>query len=114
LAEEKRKRTEELVKKLCERGGAVLLFGSRARGEAHLLSDWNLALIVAEGEYRVESTGVGQLFIIPLDKLDDILEFSMVVRHIRRRGIALWRRVVVQVGAGEVQALRRGEEACEN
>jgi len=70
VAEEKRRRAEELVKRLCERGGAVLLFGSRARDEAHLLSDWDLALIVAEGEYRVESAGVGQLFVIPLDKLD--------------------------------------------
>ncbi|ABO08921.1 DNA polymerase, beta domain protein region [Pyrobaculum calidifontis JCM 11548] len=89
MAEEKRRRAEELIKRLCERGGAVLLFGSRARGEAHLLSDWDLALIVAEGEYRVESTGVGQLFIVPLDKLDNILEFSMVVLDIFADGVLL-------------------------
>jgi len=89
VAEEKRRRAEELVKRLCERGGAVLLFGSRARGEAHLLSDWDLALIVAEGEYRVESTGVGRLFVIPLDKLDNILEFSMVVLDIFADGVLL-------------------------
>jgi len=90
LAEERRRRAEALIRRLCDEGkGALLLFGSRAKGNAHPLSDWDLALVVAGGEYEVRSTGVGQLFVIPLDKLDQLLSFSMVVLDIFADGVLL-------------------------
>lgn len=57
----------------------VSLFGSRARGDYTPLSDWDLLAVVESGDYKVEHRGVGQVVWLPLDKLDEVLEWSMVV-----------------------------------
>ncbi len=36
---------EEWIKRLCSEGYTVVLFGSRARGEARIDSDWDLVII---------------------------------------------------------------------
>ena len=36
---------EDWIKALCSRGFTVILFGSRARGEARIDSDWDLVII---------------------------------------------------------------------
>ncbi len=89
VAEERGKRAEELAMRLCGEGGALLLFGSRAREGGHPFSDWDLALIVRDGDYEVRSTGVGQLFVIPLDRLDELLATSMVILDILADGVLL-------------------------
>jgi len=58
---------------------AVVLFGSRARGDNTPLSDWDLLAIVPTGEYRVEVVSIGQVVWLPLDKLDSVLETSMII-----------------------------------
>ncbi|MGC9131711.1 MAG: nucleotidyltransferase domain-containing protein [Pyrobaculum sp.] len=82
LREVSRAREEEacrLVEELCGRALVVALFGSRARGGYTPLSDWDLLAIVERGDYRVEHRGVGQVVWLPLDKLDEVLGWSMVV-----------------------------------
>ncbi len=41
------------------------------------------------GDYEVRSTGVGQLFVIPLDRLDELLATSMVILDILADGVLL-------------------------
>jgi len=82
LREVVRAREEEarrLIEELCGRALVVSLFGSRARGDYTPLSDWDLLAVVESGDYKVEHRGVGQVVWLPLDKLDDVLEWSMVV-----------------------------------
>ncbi|MEL9990055.1 MAG: nucleotidyltransferase domain-containing protein [Thermoproteus sp.] len=76
------------VEEACRKGD-VVLFGSRARGTWHALSDWDLALLVRGGEYRVESREFGQVFYIPLEGLGEVLRFSMVVLDIAHDGVLL-------------------------
>jgi len=82
LREVARAREEEarrLIEELCGRALVVALFGSRARGDYTPLSDWDLLAVVESGGYKVEHRGVGQVVWLPLDKLDEVLEWSMVV-----------------------------------
>jgi predicted nucleotidyltransferase len=82
LREVARAREEEarrLIEELCGRALVVALFGSRARGDYTPLSDWDLLAVVEGGDYKVEHRGVGQVVWLPLDKLDEVLEWSMVV-----------------------------------
>jgi predicted nucleotidyltransferase len=82
LREVARAREEEarrLIEELCGRALVVALFGSRARGDFTPLSDWDLLAVVESGDYKVEHRGVGQVVWLPLDKLDEVLEWSMVV-----------------------------------
>jgi len=82
LREVARAREEEarrLIEELCGRALVVALFGSRARGDYTPLSDWDLLAVVEGGGYKVEHRGVGQVVWLPLDKLDEVLEWSMVV-----------------------------------
>ncbi len=82
LREVARAREEEarrLIEELCGRALVVALFGSRARGDYTPLSDWDLLAVVESGDYKVEHRGVGQVVWLPLDKLDEVLEWSMVV-----------------------------------
>jgi len=39
--------------------GDVVLFGFRARGTHHALSDWDIAVITPQGQYAVEATEFG-------------------------------------------------------
>jgi len=82
LREVARAREEEarrLIEELCGRALVVALFGSRARGDYTPLSDWDLLAVVESGDYKVEHRGVSQVVWLPLDKLDEVLEWSMVV-----------------------------------
>jgi len=82
LREVARAREEEarrLIEELCGRALVVSLFGSRARGDYTPLSDWDLLAVVESGDYKVEHRGVGQVVWLPLDRLDEVLEWSMVV-----------------------------------
>lgn len=86
---ERRREAEEagaLVEKLCREGGAVVLFGSRARGDNTPLSDWDLLHLVESGQYSVEATRVGQVFRVPLDKLEELLEWSAVLLNALAEG----------------------------
>lgn len=76
------------VREAC-REGDVALFGSRARGTHHRLSDWDIAVITASGSHAVEARGFGQVFRIPLGELRQILEFSMVVLDVAFEGVFL-------------------------
>ena len=62
--------------KEARRVGDVALFGSRARGDFHDMSDWDLAVVTQDGEYAVEAEEFGQVVYIPLAKLYQILAFS--------------------------------------
>ena len=68
-----------LIEELCGRALVVALFGSRARGDYTPLSDWDLLAVVESGDYKVDHRGVSQVVWLPLDKLDEFLEWSMVV-----------------------------------
>jgi predicted nucleotidyltransferase len=63
------------IKEAC-RVGDVALFGSRARGDFHDMSDWDLAVVTQDGEYAVKTEEFGQVVYIPLAKLHQILAFS--------------------------------------
>jgi len=71
------------------RGADIALFGSRARGSHHALSDWDIAVVVDDGDYRVENMEFGQVIHIPLSRLGQVLETSMVVLDIAMDGILL-------------------------
>ncbi|ABP50407.1 MULTISPECIES: nucleotidyltransferase domain-containing protein [Pyrobaculum] len=72
-------RFRELLNELCGRALAVVLFGSRARGDHTPLSDWDLLAITPSGEYKLEVVDVGQVAWLPLDRLDEVLERSMII-----------------------------------
>jgi predicted nucleotidyltransferase len=66
------------IKEAC-RVGDVALFGSRARGDSHDMSDWDLAVVTQDGEYVVKTEEFGQVVYIPLAKLHKLLDFSMLI-----------------------------------
>ncbi|GAB6946739.1 nucleotidyltransferase domain-containing protein [Vulcanisaeta sp. JCM 16161] len=72
-------RFREVLNELCRESLVVILFGSRARGDNTPLSDWDLMAVVSSGEYRVETVDVGQVVWLPLDRLDYVLEHSMII-----------------------------------
>ncbi|AEA12673.1 DNA polymerase beta domain protein region [Thermoproteus uzoniensis 768-20] len=79
VSREREEAAQHLVEELCRKAVAVALFGSRARGDHTPLSDWDFLAVVESGEYRVEQSGVGQIVWLPLDKLEDVLGWSMVI-----------------------------------
>jgi len=87
----KRKRREitaavaAFIKEAC-RVGDVALFGSRARGDFHHMSDWDLAVVTQDGEYAVKTEEFGQGVYIPLSKLHQILAFSMLILDVAYEG----------------------------
>ncbi|MGC9136500.1 nucleotidyltransferase domain-containing protein [Caldivirga sp.] len=70
---------EQVIQHLCGRSLAVALFGSRARGNNTPLSDWDLLAIVSSGEYKIEQINIGQIVRLPLSRLNDIIEYSMII-----------------------------------
>ena len=64
----------------------VLLFGSRARGDFHDMSDWDLAVVTQDCEYAVKTEEFGQVIYIPLAKLRQLLDFSMLILDIAYEG----------------------------
>jgi hypothetical protein len=64
----------------------VALFGSRARGNFHDMSDWDLAVITQECEYAVKTEEFGQVIYIPLAKLRQLLDFSMLILDVAYEG----------------------------
>ncbi|KUO84504.1 MAG: DNA polymerase subunit beta [Thermoproteus sp. CIS_19] len=79
VAKAREEEARKLVEELCRGALAVALFGSRARGDYTPLSDWDLLAVIESGDYRVEHRGVGQVVWLPLDRLEEVLEWSMVV-----------------------------------
>ena len=73
------------IKETC-RVGDVALFGSRARGDFHDMSDWDLAVVTQDGEYAVKTVEFGQVVYIPLAKLRQILDFSMLILDVAYEG----------------------------
>jgi len=73
------------IKEAC-RVGDVALFGSRARGDFHDMSDWDLAVVTQDGEYAVETEEFGQVVYIPLAKLRQLLAFSMLILDVAYEG----------------------------
>lgn len=57
--EEIRAKVRRYVLERC-RHADVVLFGSRARGEHHALSDWDIAVITLAGNYAVEQRSSGK------------------------------------------------------
>ena len=72
-------RLREVLGELCSRSLVVVLFGSRARGDYTPLSDWDLMAIVQMGEYRIEVKDIGQVVWLPLSRLSDVLDHSMII-----------------------------------
>lgn len=69
--------------------GDVVLFGSRARGDSHALSDWDIAVVQPAGEYAVRQEEFGQAVYLPLAALDELLERSMLILDIAHDGVLL-------------------------
>jgi predicted nucleotidyltransferase len=80
LEEKKRERIEELRLRFCEDALLVVLFGSRARGDATAVSDYDF-LVVVEGvrkEFLLEWPA--QIFIFGLDIIgDEIRSMNTIV-----------------------------------
>jgi len=72
------------IKEAC-RVGDVVLFGSRARGDFHDMSDWDLAVVTQDGEYAVKTVEFGVVY-IPLAKLHQLLDFSMLILDVAYEG----------------------------
>lgn len=79
LVKEREAKFRSVLGELCGRALVVVLFGSRARGDNTPLSDWDLLAIVPMGQYRVESRDIGQVVWLPLNDLDGVLEYSMII-----------------------------------
>jgi predicted nucleotidyltransferase len=77
-----------LIKEAC-RVGDVVLFGSRARGDFHDMSDWDLAVVTQDREYAVRTVEFGQVVYIPLAKLHQLLDFSMLILDVAYEGLLL-------------------------
>ncbi len=75
----------EFIQKMC-RVGDVVLFGSRARGDFHGMSDWDIAVVVEDGEYAVMNEEFGQVVYIPAAELDNLLTFSMIILDVAHDG----------------------------
>jgi len=73
------------IKETC-RVGDVVLFGSRTRGDFHDMSNWDLAVVTQDGEYAVKAEEFGQAVYIPLAKLRQLLDFSMLILDVAYEG----------------------------
>jgi predicted nucleotidyltransferase len=73
------------IKEAC-RVGDVALSGLRARGDFHDMSDWDLAVVAQGGEYAVKTEEFGQVVYIPLAKLHQLLDFSMLILDVAYEG----------------------------
>jgi predicted nucleotidyltransferase len=92
--------------------GDVVLFGSRARGDFHDMSDWDLAVVTQDGEYTVETEEFGQVVYIPLAKLRQIARLLHAhTRRCLRRTPPLWKRRVLARIRQRSYAVRQGEKA---
>ncbi|MGC9131283.1 MAG: nucleotidyltransferase domain-containing protein [Pyrobaculum sp.] len=66
--------------------GDVVLFGSRARGTHHALSDWDIAVLTQSGRYHIAVEEFGQVVYIPLASIDEVLAESMIALDIASDG----------------------------
>jgi predicted nucleotidyltransferase len=57
-----------------------------AAGDFHDMSDWDLAVVTQDGEYAVETEDFGQVVHIPLAKLHQLLDFSMLILDVAYEG----------------------------
>jgi predicted nucleotidyltransferase len=73
------------IKDTC-RVGDVALFGSRARGDFHDMSDRDFAVVMQDCEYAVKTEEFGQVIYIPLSKLHQLLDFSMLILDVAYEG----------------------------
>ncbi len=92
LAElERARRTafERWLRETCTRGVTVVLFGSRVRGTHHALSDFDVAVITDGGDYRVERAEFGEVFHVPVERLGEVLNLSVVILDIALDGKVL-------------------------
>lgn len=78
-------RLREFLKEVCSEGD-VVLFGSRARGSHHALSDWDIAVLTQSGRYHIAVEEFGQVVYIPLASVDEILAKSMIALDIASDG----------------------------
>lgn len=85
VAKRRRREIAAFIKEAC-RVGDVALFGSRARGDFHDMSDWDLAVVTQDGEYAVKTEEFGQVVYIPLAKLRQLLDFSMLILDVAYEG----------------------------
>ncbi len=96
----------------------LILFGSRARGEANPLSDYDL-LAVVEGPIKVESPPFIQLFVIDMRELEsEINRFNTIVVDavvdgiVLHDGLGIYERmkgkVEEEIGRRRVKRDRRG------
>ncbi|MEM0485009.1 nucleotidyltransferase domain-containing protein [Pyrobaculum aerophilum] len=83
-----RARVKQYITERCP-SADVVLFGSRARGDYHALSDWDLAIITPAGKYAVVHEEFGQAVYLPLSALNDILTSSMLILDIAHDGVLL-------------------------
>ncbi len=103
-----------LIKEAC-RVSDVVLFGSRARGDFHDMSDWDLAVVTQDGEYAVKTVEFGQVVYIPLAKLRQLLDFSMLILDVAYEGRLLCGRGELwQVFAREVMQYVRERKLRKN
>lgn len=79
LIKEREARFRDLLNEVCSKALVVALFGSRAKGSNTPLSDWDLLAIIPTGQYKIEAKDIGQVVWLPLDKLDEVLEYSMII-----------------------------------
>ena len=85
VAKKRRREIAAFIKEAC-RIGDVALFGSRARGDFHDMSDWDLAVVTQDGEYAVKTEEFGQVVYIPLSKLRQLFAFSMLILDVAYEG----------------------------
>jgi len=70
---------KEYVSYLCERNYTVILFGSRARGDYKIYSDYDL-LVIGEEMPKLPPTDAIELHFVKKEKLEDkIREFNTIV-----------------------------------
>jgi len=91
------------IKEMCNVGN-VALFGSRARGDFHDMSDWDTAAVVEDGEYAVKTAEFGQVVYIPVTRLAQLLPLTTLLFDIAHEGRLLcgrgdlWHEFVKRVG----------------
>jgi len=108
VAKRRRQEIAAFIKEAC-RVGDVALFGSRARGDFHDMSDWDLAVVTQDGEYAVKTEKFGQVVYIPLTKLHQLFAFSMLILDVAYEGRPLCGRgEFCQEFAGESTSGRGG------
>lgn len=80
LEEKKRKRIEELRSRLCMDALLVVLFGSRARGDATAASDYDLLVVVHGSRKGLQLEWPAQIFVFGLDIIrDEIRNMNTIV-----------------------------------